>query len=184
MKRTKGTRLKLITCILFAMVIYLFSSNTSWASEITRPDEYFFVFNGQEKKAGSEYEMKSQNVLLSITAGTWEPKTEVEWISSEPAVITLESTSYGSRFVNLVRKGPGYSTITAVITQGDNTYSLSCLVKVDLEFDYQKTGMTMATTTKERILVINDVEDDPKQIYLKYVNYVPEGETEAVTGSA
>lgn len=184
MKRAKGTGLYLIICILFVAVMLLFSGNTVWASEVTRPDEYFFVFNGQEKKAGSEFEMKGQNVLLNISAGTWEPETEVKWISSEPGVVTLESTTYGSRFVNLVRKGPGYSTITAIIKQGTNTYSLSCLVKVNLEFNYQKTGMTMATTTKERILVFDKISDETKQIYLKYVDYIPEGETEAVTGSA
>lgn len=183
MKRTKVRSLYLIICMLFAVVIHMFSVNTAWASEVIRPDEYFFVFNGQEKRAGTEYEMKNQNVLLNITAGTWEPETKVEWVSSEPGVVTLESTSHGSRFVNMVRKGPGYSTITAIVTQGDNTYSLSCLVKVNLEFDYQKTGMTIATTTEEKILVFDSI-DQTKQIYLKYANYVPEGESEAVTGSA
>ncbi|NLJ95915.1 MAG: hypothetical protein GX321_02075 [Clostridiales bacterium] len=184
MKRAKGTVLNVIICILFLAVIYLFSDNTAWASEVIRPDEYFFVFNGQQKKAGTEYEMKSQNVLLNITAGTWEPETEVEWVSSEPGVVTLEASSHGSNFVNLVRKGPGYSTITAVVKHGSNSYSLSCLVKVNLEFDHQKTGTIMATTTRERILVFDNVGDDPKQIYLKYVNYTPEGETEAETGDA
>lgn len=183
MKRTKGRSLYLIICMLLVGVIYLFLANTAWASEVIRPDEYFFVFNGQERKAGTEYEMKSQNVLLNITAGTWEPETNVEWVSSEPGVVTLESTTHGSRFVNMVRKGPGYSTITAIVTQGDNTYSLSCLVKVNLEFDYQKTGMTIATTTEEKILVFDDIGQS-KQVYLKYANYVPEGESEAVTGSA
>jgi uncharacterized protein YjdB len=128
--------------------------------------------------------MKSEEVLLNITAGTWEPETEVQWVSSEPGVVVLESTTYGSSFVKLVRKGPGYSTITAIVTQGTNTYSLSCLVMVDLEFDYQKTDMTTATTTNERILVINEIDDVEKQIYLKYVNYIPEEETETATGAA
>ena len=44
--------------------------------------------------------------------------------------------------------------------------------------------MTTATTTNERILIIDNVDDPPKQIYLKYVDYTPEGETDPVTGGA
>ena len=184
MRSAKRTGLFLVICMLLTTSIYLLSNTGVLASEIIRPDEYYFVFNGQQKKAGTEYEMKSENVLLNITAGEWETESQVQWISSEPGVVTVEPTSYGTAFTKLVRKGPGYSTITAVVKQGNNTYSLSCLVKVNLEFDYQKTGMTTATTTKERILVINDINSAEKQIYLKYVNYIPEDEIETVTGAA
>lgn len=184
MKRVKGTRLNVMICMLFLLIIYLFSSSTAWASEVIRPDEYFFVFNGQKKNAGTEYEMKKHNILLNITSGDWEPETEVKWVSSEPGVVELEASSNGSNFINLVRKGPGYSTITAVVKQGTNSYSLSCLVKVNLEFDYQKTGTTTATTTGEKILVFDNISDEPKQIYLKYANYIPEGEADPVSGDA
>ena len=181
MRKAKRIGIFLALCIISTAAIYLTSNNTAQASEIPRPDEYYFVFNGQQKQAGTEYEMKSQNVLLNITAGTWEPETEVTWVSSEPGVVTLEPIEIDSNFVNMVRKGPGYSTITAVVKHGSYTYSLSCLVKINLEFDYQKTGMTVATTTQERILVINEIGDE-KQVYLKYVNY--DDETGTVTGSA
>lgn len=88
MTRTKRIGL-LSICILLTTVIFLMSGNTAHSSEVIRPDEYYFVFNGQEKKAGTEYEMKSREVLLHITAGTWEPNTEVKWVSSEPGVVTL-----------------------------------------------------------------------------------------------
>ncbi|TAH71481.1 MAG: hypothetical protein EWM47_04600 [Anaerolineaceae bacterium] len=184
MRKVKRTGLLLAMCMLITAVIYLTSDNKAQASDVIRPDEYYFVFNGQQKKAGTEYEMKNEEVLLNITAGTWEPATEVQWVSSEPGVVTLETTSFGSNFVKVVRKGPGYSTITAVVKHGTNTYTLSCLVKINLEFDYQKTGMTTATTTKERILVINNIDNIDKQIYLKYVNYTPDGEAQPVTGGA
>ena len=183
MKKAKRIGLLLARYLLITAAIYMLSNNTAFASDVIRPDEYYFVFNGQQKKAGTEYEMKSEEVLLNLTAGTWEPETEVQWISSEPGVVVLEPTSFGSSFVKMVRKGPGYSNITAIVTYGSSTYSLSCLVKVNLEFDYQKTGMTVATTTQERILVINEI-DSTKQIYLKYVDYTPEGEVNPVTGSA
>lgn len=184
MRRTKRVGLYIAISLLLTISIYLLSANNTSASEVTRPDEYYFIFNSKKTEAGKEYEMRSQNLLLEVSSGNWEPETDVQWISSEPGVVSLEPTSYGSRFVKLVRNGPGYSTITAVIKDGTNTYSLSSSVKVNLEYDYQKTGMTMATTTKERILVIDDIDSEPKQVYLKYVDYTPEGESESVTGSA
>ena len=74
------------------------------ASEITLPQEYYFVINGQNRKAGTEYELKQPEALLSVTAGTWEPETEVQWVSSQPNVIDIETTSYGSNFIKLIVK--------------------------------------------------------------------------------
>lgn len=184
MRKAKITGLFFAICMLLTATIYILSANKALASEVVRPDEYYFVFNGQQRKAGTEYEMRSQEVLLNITSGKWEPDTEVQWISSEPGVVDVTPTSYGSNFTKLVRKGPGYSTITAVVKHGTNSYTISCLVKINLEFDYQKTGMTIATTNADRILVIKNIDDLDKQIYLKYANYIPEDDTEAVTGSA
>ncbi|HWT74530.1 MAG TPA: Ig-like domain-containing protein [Mobilitalea sp.] len=172
----------LFSCFL-AFIIFCFTGITAEASSVVLPTQYYFVFNGQQKTAGSEYEMTMSEVLLNVTAGTWEPETTVQWVSSEPGVISLESTTYGSNFVKLVRQGPGYSTITAVIKQGTNSYSISCVVKVALSFDYQKTGMITTTTTKERVLVLDTIGSQ-KPVYLKYVDYTPDGSPTAVSGSA
>lgn len=166
-----------------AFIIFNFSGFKVSASSVVLPTDYYFVFNGQQKPAGSEYEMTRPEVLLNVTAGTWEPETTVQWISSEPGVIDLETTSYGTNFIKLVRKSPGYSTITAVVKQGTNSYSISCVVKVALSFDYQKTGMVTATTTNEKILLIDSVGSS-KQVYLKYVDYTADDTTTTVSGSA
>ncbi len=159
-----------IFSLLLMMALFGTKRSVATASEVVLPSDYYFVFNGQNHQAGTEYELKSPEALLSITSKGWSPATTVTWVSSEPGVVQLQSTSYGSNFQQLVRKGPGYSTVTAIVTHGTNTYSISCLVKVDLAFDYQKTGLQVSTTTKERILVIDKVADT-KQIYLKYVDY-------------
>ena len=182
MRKARRIVLLLAKLIMIAAAIYLSSGRTALASDVAIPDKYYFVFNGQQKEAGTEYEMTNEDVLLNITAGTWDPATSVQWVSSEPGVVDLESTTYGSNFVKMVRKGPGYSTITAVVTHGTNTYSLSCLVKVNLEFDFVKTGMTISTTTNERILVINDIGGTPKQIYLKYVDYTTDDSGDPIPG--
>lgn len=177
--------LLLLLCLLFSVAVLYRSDTVVEASEVVLPQEYYFLINGQRRNANTEYEMKSPEVLMNVTSGTWEPATEVQWISSEPGVVTIENTSYGSNFVKLVRKGPGYSQITAVVKQGTNSYSISCSIKVDLMFDYQKTGTTTSTTTNQRILVL-DEETSTKKIYLKYVNYTTgdEENPETVTGAA
>ncbi len=167
----KRVGLFLLCSLLFTITMLSTGRNTAKASEVPLPSQYFFVFNGINHTSGTEYEMKTPEVLTNISAGsTWSPTTTVTWVSSEPNVVKLQPSSSGSNFIRMIRQSPGYSTITAVITYGTNTYTLSCLVKVALTFDIQKTGLKLATTTNERILVINEV-DATKQIYLKYVDY-------------
>ncbi len=181
--RTRKICSSLILILFFTIFLMGYTERQASASSVALPDKYYFVFNGQQRQAGTEYEMKSPELLVNVTSGTWEPNATVQWVSSEPGVVTVEATPYGSNFIKLVRQGPGYSTITAVIKQGDYSYSLSCLIKVNLFVDHQKTGTITATTTNERILVINDI-GQIKQIFLKYVDYTPDGQTETVTGSA
>lgn len=184
-KRTNRLGFTFVTGLCFVFVMFFFIER-ALAADVILPTEYYFVFNGQNRKAGTEYEMKLPEILLNVTSGTWEPDTTVEWVSSEPGVVTIDksvSATYGSHFVKLVRTGPGYSTITAVIKHGGSSYSISCLIKVDLQFDAQKTGMTTAKTTNDKILILDTI-DQTKQIYLKYVDYTPDGEVVPVSGSA
>lgn len=173
---------------LCTIIVLLFFMDSIKAADVNLPTDYVFVFNGQDRETGTEYEMKMPEVLLNVKPkrNEWDPGTTVEWVSSEPGVVEIDhsvSSTYGSNFVKLVRKGPGYSTITAVIKYGTYSYSVSCLIKVDLQFDMQRTGMTTAKTTNEKILMINSV-GQTRQIYLKYVDYTPDGEVEPVSGGA
>lgn len=171
-------------CTFFAMMFFM---DGVQAADVTLPTDYVFVFNGQDKESGTEYEMKTPEVLLNVKPkkGEWDPGTTVEWVSSEPGVVEIDpsaSSVYGSNFVKLLRKGPGYSTVTAVIKYEKFSYSVSCLIKVKLELDRQKTGTTTIKTTGNEALILYN--NDPKQIYLKYVDYTPDGEVEPVSGSA
>lgn len=172
----------MLLAVLFLVMGY-FGATYVYASQVTLPSQYYFVFNGQRKEAGTEYEMKAGEILLNITSGTWEPTTEVQWVSSEPGVVKIEQTpSYGSSFCKLVRTGPGYSTLTAIVKQGGNQFSISCVIKVDLLFDQTKMGLTQATTTNERILIMNTI-GETKQAYLKYVDYTDVGGNNVSGGS-
>lgn len=192
MKIGKRTGFYISICLVLIFAIYMFTGESTQAADtdIPLPDSYFFVVGGQSKKPGTEIEMKDKQLLLQVSAEGWDKSTDVEWVSSEPGVVDIEPYNKDMpNYVNLVRKGPGYSTITAVVKYGTYTYSLSCLVKVNLQFDYQKiekenkAEIRVATTTNERILIMN-TDSNPYQLYLKYVDYVPEGETKPVSGSA
>lgn len=191
MKFRIKTGLFLFAFIILSVAIYIFSDNTSYASEVISPDEFVFFINSQERKPGAEIEMKSPELLVYITRpGGLPAGTQVSWLSSVTGVVATEEVKDipDSNFINLVRKGPGYSTITANVKIGSQTYNLSFVVKIDLDFDYQRmrnngSDIRVSNVTSERILVLNP--DDPEQqVFLKYVDYVPEGGTTPVTGSA
>lgn len=182
--KTRKYSFHMIICLLLAITIWNFTENHVKATEVTLPSEYYFTFNGQKKLAGTESELKTTQATLFVSSGGWanDIDTTVEWVSSEPGVVSLKSSSSGVNFINLVREGPGYSTITATLKNGTNSYTLSCVIKVDLSFDYQKTGLTTATTTNERILILDKAQQ--KQVFLKFVDYTPTGEVVAVSGVA
>jgi len=189
-KRTRSFGYSLAIGLCFVIAILFFMERTQAAADIALPSQYYFVVNGQPKKSGTEIELKSSEFVLSVSAGTWEPSTTVEWVSSEPNIVQVQKYSEDpskSNYVKLVRKGPGYSTITARVTyvSGNDriNFDLSCVVKVDLQFDMQKTGMTTARTTNEKILILDSV-NQTKQVYLKYVDYTPEGGATPVSGDA
>ncbi|MDF2612161.1 MAG: hypothetical protein K0R92_3635, partial [Lachnospiraceae bacterium] len=181
MIKTKKIGFTFVFSLLLVIAILNFTGTSAEAS--TLPD-YKFVFNGGvPKDPGTEFELTREEALLNVTAQGWVETATVEWISSEPGVVTLEPTSSPTNYVKMIRNGPGYSTITAIIKQGTFSYTISCSVKVALEFDKSKTGLITATTTSKQILVLN-AENEVKPIFLKYVNYLPDGSVEPVSGGA
>ena len=182
--KTRKYSFCMIICLLLTITIWNFTENHVKATEVILPSEYYFTFNGQKRLAGSESELITSQATLFVSAGGWtnDKDTTVEWVSSEPMVVSLKSSTSGINFINLVSEGPGFSTITAILRNGTNSYTISCVIKVDLSFDYQKTGLTTATTTKERILIVD--KDQTRQIYLKHVDLIPTDDVVAVSGAA
>lgn len=169
----------LVFSLLLTVAMIISGKHTASATEIPPlPTGYKFVFNSVEKPTGTEYEMKTENVLISISAeGGWSPTATVKWVSSEQNVVKLHTDPSDPSFVNMERVGPGYSVITAVITVDSLKYTMSCLVKVDLTYNIQDMGLVYATTTKERVLVLNETKPE-QAILLKYVD------TDTVSGTA
>lgn len=169
MQMTKSKKIiyTFLLSILFIIIILGTSKERAKASNVSFPN-YTFRINAQKIVDGAEYELKSPATNLSVIADGWAAPTTVEWSSSEQGVVKLETTP-NANTVNMVRKGPGYSTIMATITQGGFSYTISFLVKVGLAIDYQKTGTKEATTNQDQILVFHTLEQT-KPIYLKYVD--------------
>jgi hypothetical protein len=181
MIKTGKFGMRFLLCLLFTITIIIFAQERVWASEVPLPSQYSFVFNGKTQAENPSLELKTDNAILSITSGNeWSPSVDVQWVSSAPTIVSTSTTSFGQNYIQLNRLRPGYATITATISSaGGSSFSISCQVEVNLEFNYQKTGTTTATTTGDRILVLNDVGDE-KTIYLKYVD----DDVAVVSGSA
>lgn len=131
---------------------------------------YQFDYNATDVQSGSEIEMRTLNAFLAV-----EPKESTEGLpvtatvkfySSEESVIVCEDTGVQG-MTKMVRKGPGYSTITAVVSDGEYNYSISCLVKVDLQITGE--NFTTIDYAGHRILKLDKIGDS-KRVVLKYVD--------------
>jgi hypothetical protein len=167
--------------IFLTIAVLGFSDGKAKASTVALPN-YTFKINAQKITDGSEYELKSPNTYVSAVADGWAAPSTVDWFTSNPGAVEIKSTA-NANMENIIMKGPGYSTITANITQGGYTYSISFVVKVDLQIDYEATGTTYATTTSSRVLVLDSSKTKGK-IFLKYTDYTPDNTTSAVSGQA
>lgn len=179
MNNRKRIRNIVLFSILCVVAILRISAQVKAATE-ARPD-YHFEINAAKVANGAEFELKTTSGYVYAVADGWAAPTTVNWTSSEPGVVALESTP-STNCERMVRKGPGYSSITANIIQDGYTYTISFMVKVDLEVDNQNTGTITALTTKAKILVLDTIGKS-KQIYVKYKDYT-DNSSSVVTGSA
>jgi uncharacterized protein YjdB len=135
---------------------------------------YWFNYNSKVISAGEEIELKSEtDYLLVERADGIGVADTIEWKSSATDVVKLTTDPAYPMRVELSRLGPGYSTITALVTKDGKVYSLSCKVKVDFVIDdtisASEPGFSEVTTTKDKALIIN-TGDPAYQVRLKYTN--------------
>lgn len=159
----------IIICILLSVAVFHLSEGIAKASPVPLPEDLYYLISGQHYEDESEYELTVTKLPISLRSESGNPITNVEWISSEPRVLEIESTATATS-VNLIQKGPGYSILTATITEGTISHTIKCYIKVSLDVDYIKTGLATATTNYDKILVIDDIAES-KPIYLENVDY-------------
>jgi len=136
--------------------------------------DYRFLYNAEEKASGSEIEMTSLNARLQVKSKATEDESgglpadaTVTFHSSDESVVVCQETGVQG-MTTLVRKGPGYSTVTAVISDGKYNYAISCLVKVDLLITNK--NFSTIDYAGHQILKLDKI-GDTKQVVLKYVTY-------------
>lgn len=180
MNKTRKILYTFLICIFFAYAIMGFSNDIARAAATPTMPTYHFTINSKAVTDGSEYELKTASGYVYAVADGWASPSSVTWTSTDPDVVTLEATA-SSNCMRMVRKGPGYSTITASIIQDGYTYIISFVIFVDLEIDHQNTGTIIATTTNSKILVLDSVGQQ-KKVYVKYKDYTAD-DSSTQTGS-
>jgi hypothetical protein len=168
--------------IFFTLIILGFSNHRAEATTVM-PDYYIQMDSTKLKGDNPEtdiYELKKDYVYVYATADGWTTPSNVTWSSSETGVVTLEDTTTPN-CKKIRRNGPGYSIITATITQGEFSCTKRFTVFVNLEIDHQNTGTILATITNTRILVLDNIGQQKRAI-VKYIDYTAEGAS-TVTGS-
>jgi len=141
--------------------------------------DYKFVYRGSEVNSGSEILLDALNSYLNVRSKATEEESgglpasaTVEFLSSDESVVVCEPTGTQG-MTKLVRKGPGYSTVTAIIKDGEYNYAISCIVRVKLEI----TNQNFSTIDWEGHQALKlDKVGDKKQVVLKYVDYEGNGE--------
>ncbi len=167
--RNKSFKIYMVALVLCALFSVGLKSGTD--AEAATTMGYQFDFNASDVQSGAEIELKTLNAMLNV-----EPKDETEGLpvtatvtfySSEESVVVCEDTGVQG-MTKLVRKGPGYSTITAVVSDGQYNYAITCLVKVGLSFTNK--NFTTIDYAGHQIIKLEEIGES-KQAVLKYVTY-------------
>lgn len=171
MKHTHGKRkwmLRLFTAMFLIVAVGM--AGKGYRATGATNQGYQFEYSAQNVSSGDEIELKTMNALLGVkqidvTEGLSTSAT-VTFFSSAEAVVTCEDTGIPG-VTKLVRKGPGYATVTAMITDDGMNFTISCLVKVDLQI----TGTNFSTIdySGHRVLKLDEIGDS-KRVVLKYVD--------------
>ena len=188
-KRRKTLGMSLIISLLFLSMLLGINTIHARAAEvdegdgILRPDEYIFNIKNAKVKSGEEYEMLDiQEVIQILVPDEWKSDaTEVTWYSSDENVIVLEPVPHQIYNQKMIRKGPGFATITANLKLGAYSYTMILHVKVGLEWDYGKIRQNLGVDNElleddqETTLVLYKLDQDlepagEQQLYLRYVD--------------
>ncbi len=195
MNRIRDIGLKIFFGFLLAFLIFHYDDTTVKVSAASV--SYIFNLEGKTYQPDSEAEITRLNSSLFLKTKSGEPvssSAKVKWESTEPSVATLEVSSGTidnqdiSSTIRILRKGPGYSTIKATITDGSFVTIVSFVIKVDLEFninDMLAKGdvVTDNFSTKTGVMLFNSTTEDSKQVLIKYVDD-KDSSGGTVTGSA
>jgi len=148
--------------------------------------DFYIQYNSVKLANNSGIDLETGRDLIMVsTIYGFESGFRVSWTSTNKSVIDIEYRTAvdadgnpipnNGTQIDMVRKGPGYSSLIATITTDTGTtFTLTCHVSVELRMDKEKPVFTTATTTNERILLFEELVAEgenvsSKQIPLMYI---------------
>lgn len=160
--------ISIVCSLLFLVLITAVCQEQAYASGVTLP-EFHFEIGGKNYSHLSTIELKNDTDYINIAADGWTTPVSVEWVSTSPGVVDL-GPGAAATSKQMIRRGPGYTTVTAYITSGGYQKTLSCVIWVDLQIDKSQTPVRQIMTDGTEALELKNV-GDKKTIKLKYVDY-------------
>jgi uncharacterized protein YjdB len=179
MARKRKMLFKYLLGIFFTLVMWGFSNHVAEASAPTLPSFHFQIGSKNVINGSGTYDLKTSTVNGYVLDAGGIMATSITWESSEPGVVSIPSATASTCTFN--REGPGYSTITATITQGGFPYVITFVMSVSLEIDQVATKTQISSTTNSRVLVLDTI-NQTKPVFVKYLDYTDE--SPAVSGAA
>jgi len=182
MKIRFKTGLWLMAFAILMFVLYIAARADAHAADPINPDDFYFVIDGQKWEFGTVIDMsnKETRTIQVAPSDVMSADVDVEWVSFEEDVVKVERNQNRKYLATLTRKGPGYATVSAIITINNQIYNISCLVKVDLSINKSGEGFEELNTTHEKYLKM----DVGSQKLLKLNNVKYPDDASITTGSA
>lgn len=172
----KSKKLKYLV-ISICSVVFAFAGLLKFYQVYAASNSDYWFFYESKLDEGGEFELKSKTGSLIVKCEEGFDITDpnaISWESSDPHVLTVTKNSTNPMIATLTRVGPGFSKVTAVITQGGHTYTLTCKVKVDYKIDKSIAPFKPIFTTDledNYTMVLNDAIGTVKSpVHLKYTN--------------
>ncbi len=188
MNKMRDVGLKIFFGFLLAFLIFHYNEGTVKAT--TTPSYVFQLGTVTVKPDDNAKIVKERTGLFLKTAsGSAPASVKVKFESKEPDVIAIEGVadnlSIGDT-ITLVRKGPGFATIQATITDESGITVLTFIVQVELAFnevEMKNNGFNLVYAhegDKKRTLILGKELNESRKVILKFV----EDQGETVSGSA
>ncbi|HHX12569.1 MAG TPA: Ig domain-containing protein, partial [Clostridiales bacterium] len=136
--------MQVILSLLMAVVLFQVKGEYALASGLPTTGYKVVADGGTTNLSDKVYRMDEDVLNLEVVRTDGSPLSEIDvfWVTSANEVVSLTEGSVG--IVDLARKGPGYSTVTATIKEkGLETVLATLKVHIKIDFSIDYTGLTL-----------------------------------------
>lgn len=163
-----------LVILFLVMVMTQFFATRDYAKAGETLPKYNFYLDGNQLYTQKELALNSDNRILAVKPdnGIQDNKVTIKWESSNTSVVTFETGTDTKNTTKLIRKGPGYATISVKISYETETVSEARELSVRVKVDYQ-VDLYDGSTWKDNTLFLTkgiSAKGQTKQINLKYLD--------------